>query len=45
VEGMSGNIVITAIAVALIVVGIIYKIVARKTKRGRGQKEQFDNGN
>jgi len=42
---MMGKIVTTIIAVALIAVGILYKIVARKTRRGRKQKEQFDNGN
>jgi len=42
---MTGKMLTTAIGLALIVVGIIYKIVARKTKRVRRQKEQFNNGN
>jgi len=42
---MTEQVLTTAIAVALIALGIIYKIVARKTRRGRKSKEQFDDNN
>lgn len=42
---MKESLLITAIAIALIVVGIIYKVVARKTKQVQRQKERIDDDN